>query len=361
MKVSFPNHLKRWLLRQFQPNQAGFTLIEVLIAALIGSIIISSLLWLLVNLVGTERRESALNETERDMKRALDYIVADLKEAVYIYDGSCEGYGTTATTDDVCPPYYYGGNKANRFLPSWVADNNVYPVLAFWKTDDVDVDTQVSTCSTYASNLSYECTDLKKRRHVYSLVVYTQDKDPTNTWAGESVIERFELSRYDDLPSLTPNAGYVDPTITGVSILPTWPFTELSGKPCNLQSVTTTSGTAGCTSSGTGALVNPYATAVNGAKVPNRVLTDFVDQPDADGPDPTCGTGYRLTPRDTSGNALSRTFYACIRSADQVGQNQDLTIFLRGNANGRSGISQDLTTAVLQTRVTLRGVLDKSP
>ena len=358
---SYVSHsLKRWLLQQFRHNQSGFTLIELLIASVIGSIIISSLLWLLVNLVGTERKESALGETERDMKRALDYIVADLKQAVYIYDGSC----STIKTTQVCPPYYYGGTTAKRFLPSWVDDSDVYPVLAFWKTDALDVDAEVATCSTYGTPaLVEECNDLTKRRHVYSLVVYMQDTDPTATWSGQTLLRRFELSRYDDLASLTPHKGYVDPTIAGVSMLPTWPFVNLLGDPCNLQDVSTTSGTTGCsTTSAAGALSSPYTGAVNGSKVQSLVLPDFVDQAlPTDLGDPTCDTDYQLTPVDSAAKPLSRTFYACVRSADQVGQNQDVTIFLRGNAKGRSGIEDDLTTAVLQTRVSLRGVLDKLP
>jgi hypothetical protein len=100
---------------------------------------------------------------------------------------------------------------------------------------------------------------------------------------------------------------------------------------------------------------------VDGNKVQNQVLTDFVDaRLPTDLGDPTCPTGYRLSPQ-ASGVATSRTFYACIRSATAVGQNQDVAIFLRGDAKGRSGVIQDTNTAVLQTRVSIRGVLDKSP
>jgi len=368
MSSSLSNRLKQWLFRQIRPSQAGFTLLEVLIAAAIGSIMISSLLWLMVNLLSTERRESALSETERDMKRALDYIVADLKQAVYIYDGSCPTIGTTT----VCPPYYYT-SKTNRFLPSWVENinlgsgGNIYPVLAFWKTNAVAVDTALNSCSTYSGALSYECTDLKKRRYVYSLVVYTQDSSPSSTWSGKSIIQRFELSRYDNVTTLTPNVGYVDPTIAGVSIFTTWPFINVNGNGCNLQRVTTTAVT-GCNTSLDGALTNTYAYVVDGTKVQNQVLTDFVDEPlpsdlSSFNPLASCpaSSGYRMTPQSTAGVALSKTFYACVRSSTSVGQNQDVTIFLRGNTSGRSGIGSGITTAVLQTRVALKGVLDKSP
>jgi hypothetical protein len=197
---------------------------------------------------------------------------------------------------------------------------------------------------------------------VYNLVVYSQDQSPSTTWSGETVIQRFELTRYDNLSTLTPNVGYVDPAIAGSSVFTTWPFIPLAGSVCNLQNVTTPPSTTGCNTSLAGALSVTYAGAVDGNKVQNRVLTDFVDaRLPSDLSNPTCPTGYNLTPRDSSGNALSRTFYACIRPATVVGQNQDVTIFLRGDAKGRSGITQDTNTAVLQTRVSLRGVLDKSP
>ncbi|MGA0199751.1 MAG: hypothetical protein ACO3NK_11650, partial [Prochlorotrichaceae cyanobacterium] len=85
----------------------------------------------------------------------------------------------------------------------------------------------------------------------------------------------------------------------------------------------------------------------------------------------TCpSTDYRLTTLSNNKTAdstddtakLSRTFYACVRSSTaSVGQNQDVILFLRGNAKGRSGTETDLRTAVLQTRVTLRGIIDKEP
>lgn len=380
MSSPFLNHLKRSFLRLLQPNAAGFTLIEVLIAAAIGSIMISSLLWLMVNLLGTERRESALSETERDMKRALGYMTSELKQAVYIYDGS---YSTVGTSTQVYAPYFHTDpdTAAYRFLPSWVEEINdtnpdTVPVLAFWKTDPAD-EAELGTVNcndsiyTYSGIASAECTSLKRRRFTYSLVVYTQDTVPDDdaTWSGRTTIQRLEVAKYRDEDSdgkyyddFAKNRvpGFVDPADAGVGIFPTWPYILSGTTECNLQT--------SCADVD-GSLANTFfpagvKSAVSGTYSKRDVLTDFVDEylPD-DLANPTCPSAdYRLTTLNTAGSTvLSRSFYACVRSVDNVSSNQDVILFLRGNAYGRSGLETDLTTAVLQTRVALRGVIDKKP
>ncbi|MGA1134179.1 MAG: prepilin-type N-terminal cleavage/methylation domain-containing protein [Prochlorotrichaceae cyanobacterium] len=385
-------NLSKWLNRLLKPPkvQSGFTLIEVLIAAAIGSIIISSLLWLLVNLVGTERRESALTDTERDMKRALDYIVADLKQAVYIYDGGC----SLVVTTNVCSPYFHSDpdTAANRFLPTWVeemdnANPDTVPVLAFWKTDPADT-TELDgiTCATptYTGAALDECNNLKRRRYTYSLVVYTQDVPQAGQdWAGQTVIYRQEIPKYRDADSdgnyyddFANNRmpGFVDPTDTGVGIFTTWPYILSGTTQCNLQTNTTTTCAAVDGSLGDSFFPASVRTPVNGTYAQRQVLTDFVDEllpSDLTDADTTCPSAdYRLTTLSNNNTAvstddtaiLSRTFYACVRSSTaSVGQNQDVILFLRGNAKGRSGTETDLRTAVLQTRVTLRGIIDKEP
>ena len=387
-------NLSKWLNCLLKPPkvQSGFTLIEVLIAAAIGSIIISSLLWLLVNLISTERRESALNETERDMKRTLDYIASDLKQAVYIYDGGCTLVGSA----DVCSPYFHTDpdTASNRFLPTWVQemdDSNpdTVPVLAFWKTEPADtneLDALNCTNPPYSGTALTECQNLKRRRYTYSLVVYTQDLVQSGEkWSGRTVIYRQEIKKYRDddkdeayYDQLADNRvpGFVDPTDTGVSIFTNWPYILSGATLCNLQ---TSCGTVDGSLASTyfsSVTTPPVNTSVNGTYSPRYVLTDFTDEfLPSDLSDETTGTmcpnsSYRLTTLSNNNtaiatddaNILSRTFYACVRSStSSVGQNQDVILFLRGNARGRSGIEQDLRTAILQTRVTLRGIIDKEP
>jgi hypothetical protein len=43
------------------------------------------------------------------------------------------------------------------------------------------------------------------------------------------------------------------------------------------------------------------------------------------------------------------------------GLNQDVFLYLRGNASGKSGITKDSYRPVLQTQVLIRGVINKIP
>ena len=64
----------------------GFTLIEVLVSMVVAGFVISGLMFLVVDLLRTDQRELTLEQTQQDMKRALDYISDDLREAVFVYD-----------------------------------------------------------------------------------------------------------------------------------------------------------------------------------------------------------------------------------------------------------------------------------
>ena len=64
----------------------GFTLIEVLVSMVVAGFVISGLMFLVVDLLRTDQRELTLEQTQQDMKRALDYISDDLREADFVYD-----------------------------------------------------------------------------------------------------------------------------------------------------------------------------------------------------------------------------------------------------------------------------------
>jgi prepilin-type N-terminal cleavage/methylation domain-containing protein len=374
----------------------GFTLTELLVTIVIAALILSSLLWLVVNLLNTDQREYALTETQRDMQRTLDYIVSDMKEAVYIYDGSCNLLPNATPTSNSCPSY------AN-FLPS-----SGTPVLAFWKTDPVSsaalaanpflLTPSSDACVTNFTGAKItECQGLRKKRYTYTLVVYSQDTTTgTNTWEGKSRIYRYELPKYATLTTLTRNQGYVDPSEAGAGVFQTWPYVGSTSNSTNLQATCSTSCLDGV------AQVSGVASNTS-----SRVaLTDFVDvllptdrvtALDADGDGSVesteaCRSGYQLTPRvPATGNASSLSFYACVRSNNEdrnnngtlqttaglaedfngnnsldttnnVSANQDVIIYLRGNAWGRAGNVNDTTfTPILSTQVTMRGVIDKAP
>lgn len=304
--------LHRFLLPSKRLNISGFTLLELLVAMIVSSIVISGLLYLVVELLKTDRRESVLDQTQRDMQRAIDYIGDDIREAVFLYDDP--SVLSTQITD----------------LPSGAT-----PILAFWRPDPIT--TGIPTCSTFTDPTKLnQCEVLRIRQSAYSLVMYLQKpKDNNANWSGKSRIIRYKLDKYSNLANLDSTAGYRDPTAEGVSFR-SW--TRLGAA------------TAGTSS----------------------VLVDFVDEPVPSGPlanPPSCtnlGTGYSLVPSTAS--TTNTSFFGCIRNLNAVdagGGNQDAYLFLRGNVDGAGSglgpIGRDSGLPTLETRVLMRGVIDKNP
>ncbi len=96
-------------------EEKGFTLLELLIAMIISGMVVSGLLYLVVELLRIDNRETALEEVQRDTRRAMNYIADDLREAVYVY--STPATVTASSTTGV-----------QSALPS-----GSIPVLAFWR------------------------------------------------------------------------------------------------------------------------------------------------------------------------------------------------------------------------------------
>ncbi len=304
-----------WLLRARLTLRSGFTLIELLIAVVVGGIIISTMLYLVVELLQINRREEVLTQTQQDMRRALDYIARDAGEAVYIYSSPAAVIGQL---DDF-------------------PDNGEIPVLAFWRLDPVDpsdANTQAlfnKVCSTAFSGQDIrECETLKVRQGYYTLVVYAQQPNGNDTiWGGKSRIVRYELPRYTsaNLPNLFDTVGYSEPTGRNNSF-------------------------------------DKWKKATTGLTDGNLVvLTDFLDDPVA-GNTPECpNANYLASPADKD------NFYACVRqnttSKDGAGSNQTLVVFLRGNATAEKAgfvtFSEAGRLPTLKSEVLIRGVLDKLP
>ncbi|MCC5631831.1 prepilin-type N-terminal cleavage/methylation domain-containing protein [Nostoc sphaeroides CHAB 2801] len=326
---------------------AGFTLIELLIGLLIASIIILALLSLVVDILQVDSRENARNETQQEMQGALNYMAAELREAVYVYDNNCMSttvQGTAATTTATASANYCPGLQ--NYLPTSLITTTQKPVLAFWKPEVID-DTGSSslntlgTCSGITNVTKKEdCQDLLVKRRTYTLVVYLQSTTSDITWRGKSRIIRYELDKYSSITSsdLVQSTGYVDPSETDSTSFQMWPIKSSDGT--NLQASL------------------PSGSGVN-------VLVDFVDAPDATntGTIPGCDTGYIRS------NTTSNSFFACVRTAVPPsgstavasGVNQDVVIYLRGNANGKTGVTSDTYRPVLQTQVLIRGVINKIP
>jgi len=114
--------LYRWRFAFGKRQTAGFTLIELLVSTSIASIAVSGLMYIVIQLVQINQRESAQVETQRDLQMALDFMTSDLREAVYVYGGDCLQGQTTPT---FCP-------GITNYIP--VPANSV-PILAFWKLE----------------------------------------------------------------------------------------------------------------------------------------------------------------------------------------------------------------------------------
>ena len=389
----YQNRLMFWRLKYRSLGDQGFTLIELLVVMLLGGILTSSLLWLVVQLVSSDQRESVRTETDREVQLSLDYMITDLREAVYIYNGDCNTPTGSPTGSPFCPSY-------GAFIPSSLNDTDSIPVLAFWKTHPLDLtalqtDVDALTgdlCSNYSATVSTaiqiaesECDDVRLQRNSYELVVYVHETDSGDTWEGESRIRRYSLDKYDGNPRMTSDLattlrwtnGYVDPAQINNNFFG-WPF-DSDGNNCQSSPVT-------CDNA-RGVNLNAVTTGTAPGSA-GPVLMDFVAHPrrkyEVDGssalvttntndPDITgttlCPGGYSHVPRDASDNddnirndrLLSRNFYVCVRNVVTSGDFQDAIIYLRGNPLNRSGISQTIVRPLTQTQVTMRGIIDRNP
>lgn len=180
----------RWLLAKSKTTPRGFTLIELLVAIVVGSVIMGSLLYLVVELLGTNAREEKLTQSQQDVRRALDYISRDVREAVYVYS-------TPATV-------------INQLTDEPAGTT---PILAFWRLKPINVSALPATCSGATAE---ECNTLKVRHNVYDLVVYLyRNNTDSSLWSGPGRIIRYELTNYSNLSNLTVTSGYSDPSKPG--------------------------------------------------------------------------------------------------------------------------------------------------
>ncbi len=309
----------------------GFTLIELLVSSVVGSIVVSALLGLVVNILETEQQDLVKSQIQQEMQGALDYISEDLREAVYVYSGECiQGKGSTSDPATFCPGLV-------NHIPMF--DKSV-PVLAFWKVEDLP-----EGCKDTRGKVNDPCADFRIANRTFSLVVYylRQNQASDTIWQGKARITRYTLSQLnsDSPPKL--NKGYFNPIQAGTSFR-FWPYAQNTG----------------------GQLENQQSSdnfpLANGGN--NLALVDFVDDtPDAENNTTECPTGYDLTPNsktlEDKGIARVRSFYACVR--EQQNQHPDVIVYLRGNTHRRQGGYGKAALAGLQTHVLGRGVVDKNP
>ncbi|MCU0537292.1 MAG: hypothetical protein MUD14_25680 [Hydrococcus sp. Prado102] len=326
-KWSLPYHLSKVFQ---QKKNLGISLVELLVTLVIASMAISGLLAAMVELLRTDQQESVREDTQQEMQAALSFIAEDLRESVYVYDGTQTRANNTA-------------HSIYDYLPSNLSTVGK-PILAFWKAEPIsaaqEATLQSMNCNSFTGARRDECTALKSRRRTYTLVVYLQSATADPKWKGKSRILRYELPKYtsSNFASLTTTTGFVDPV--EANNFPTWPF---NAQDANLQAA------------------RPILT-----QSPPEVLVDFVDAPNTNNDDnlPTdittyCsnkfGSDYVRVPADNT----YKSFFACVRRiGNDIGQNQDVILYIRGNTYGKAGTDKEQYMP-LQTRITLRGVIDK--
>jgi prepilin-type N-terminal cleavage/methylation domain-containing protein len=346
----------------------GFTLLELLVAMLIGSIITFIMLAGVTNLMGTNQKEGARSDTQRDAQAAIDYMSRDLREAIYVYDGKCISDATAnnnrvelvpAPSPDQPPTYC---SALLNFLPASLKAANQLPVLAFWRVDPLPEPLKV-TCRTNAKTWVDPKTATAApifakmpcaSQTTYTLVVYSLDwSNPGNIWRGRARLKRYQLPQYEYSAAAgvgtDTTAGWASPLDKEIGF-PQWPLrTPAAGGPPVTAQVTAPSGSD------------------------NAVLIDFMDDAKFGGADtascPTDSTGtlsapkFEVSPTTTlaTGERARRSIYACVRGGAGSGLNQEVIIRLQANAAGRPGVPKvgSSLPITMETRVLTRGVLNK--
>lgn len=318
------SRLKRLWTASYRGNSTnGFTLLELLIATAIGAGIVAGLMFIVVQLTSTDQREASRSETQREMQMALDFISAELREAVHVYSG--DELRTLATSN---------------FLPASVTTNSV-PILAFWKLQPFP-DATRQLCRNNAEPAGVNC----EAGASYALVVYSlSNANNDNIWSTSNArITRYILTQTNNQGNL--NQGYVNPIRE--TNFTQWPRNAAGN---NLQDG------------------RPIGSPVTLVDYVDRVAVGINERPGA----PNCPNGYNITPSNAAVAAAPgtlsnvRSFYACVSQRIQLGVNQDVVVFLRGSVTDRPGYTIEgfgtgaETLPTLETRVLARGTLGRSP
>ena len=326
----------RWLLSQKRPqHRMGFTLIELLISLVVSSLVVSTLLYIVVELVSLDNQEARLDQVQLDMRRAMDYITNDLQEAVYVYDDPAQ-ISTQLAAD-----------------PNFPDGTGTVPVLAFWRIDPIEEN--IPDCATaFSSDVAKkgECEVLKIRQAAYTLVVYAQKENNGNSnWPGQSRIVRYQLPRYSALSTLTENSGYRDPT-DSTDVNASFESWQADGTPA-----------------GSAAVLVDFVAAPN-TGLARSPLSDSGSACSSYGADTGGSNFYSVVPT-TATTTTNTSFFACVRNPDPDNDvttvdrtNQDVYLFLRGAAQSASspldyGYSESSSLPILESQVLVKGIIDK--
>lgn len=212
LKPSTQRIIWRLLMQMKRTSRAGFTLIEVLISIIISGLIVTVLLYLVVESLQLDRREVVLNQVQSDMQRALDYMAIDIKEAAFVYPDPNSIVDGEAVDED--------GDPLARVTD--LPDGK--PILALWRITSIDsgdnlpgtaTEEDEHPCDSFTSPADRQtCRRVRVRQGFHTLVVYVlADNDAGSIWEGQHRIIRYTLPEYTqgNIASLTVTPGFQDP------------------------------------------------------------------------------------------------------------------------------------------------------
>jgi len=358
---------------------------------IISSIVVSGLLYLVVEIMGANQRDASRSDTQRDLQMAMDYIARDVREATFVYGvtQATKADGTLDTKESCLYAYsdaLVRGQSSKctgllSFLPPFLTSTTNIPVLAFWKPESLP-STMRSACKTNAQNVGKSSNETGYNaalnaipcvsQQMYTLVVYSLNTAPAVgfNWRGKARITRYQLPNFSESAVIATGIypGWAAPIAKDKRPL-TWPVGDKTDSATNV--------------------VTPNVNVQNGIPATvstlNTVLTDFVDYKIDDASttyqEGYCPSGFD-SPSGFSGARFNSAFYVCVRSgsasapigasaattgvtqaaaAAGQGLNPEVNIVMRGNAAGQGGIpllSGDVSFQ-METRVLSRGVYGK--
>ncbi|MBS9388184.1 MAG: hormogonium polysaccharide secretion pseudopilin HpsC [Dolichospermum sp. WA123] len=136
-------------------KSGGFTLVELLVALAMSSVIITLLLQFMISVITTDSDEEIKINSEQEIQIALDYISRDLQQAIYIYDAD--------------------GINAIKPQLRYPNDDTKAPILVFWKREIPD------------NNSAGEDNS--------SLVVYYLDNSSSTIWSKAARISKWQIKK----------------------------------------------------------------------------------------------------------------------------------------------------------------------
>ena len=152
LQFIFKNQFKA---SKYLDKSAGFTLVELLVALAMSSIIITVLLEFMISVITTDSNEQIKINSEQEIQIALDHISRDLREAIYIYDAA--------------------GINAIKLRLRYPDDDTKTPILVFWKREILD------------NNSAGEDNS--------SLVVYYLDNSSSTIWSKAARISKWQIKK----------------------------------------------------------------------------------------------------------------------------------------------------------------------